>query len=105
MISYFNSFVCLAAELQCMSYTEGIRMHLHFYGFAPFIYTSTVVHVLLAVITHPVRGRVFPLPAYSGTAKLNGLFNGLNRPYTGKVAINAWNGKYPRMLSHLCFKL
>ncbi len=49
---------------------------------------SLHLHVLLA----PVRGRVFPLAAYSGTAKLNGLFNGPNRPYTGNVAINALNG-------------
>ncbi len=58
-IGYCNLFVCPAAELQCMRYTREIDMHLHFDGFLPFIYTDTIMHVLSAVITHPVRGRAF----------------------------------------------
>ncbi len=60
-----------SSELRFMRYTREIHMHLHFDGLSPFIHTATSMHVLSAVITHPVRGRVFPLAAYSGTAKLN----------------------------------
>ncbi len=70
-IGYFNIFECLASELRFMRYTREIHMHLHFDGLSPFIHTATNMHILSAVITHPVRGRVFPLAAYSGTAKLN----------------------------------
>ncbi len=46
-------------------------MLLHFGGLSPFIRTATNTHVLSAVITHPVRGHVFSLAAYSGATKLN----------------------------------
>ncbi len=51
---YFNILECLASELRLMRYTREIHMHLHFDGLSPFIHTATNMHVLSAVITHPV---------------------------------------------------
>ncbi len=59
-IGYFNLFGGLVSELRFMRYTREIHMHLHFDGLSPFNHAATNMHVLSAVITHPVRGRVFP---------------------------------------------
>ncbi len=58
-----------------MPYTWETHPYLHFDGFSTCIYTGTYMHALSAVITNPVRGRVFLLEVFSGTAKLNDIEN------------------------------
>ncbi len=63
--------VCLAAELEMMGETREIHIQLHFDGFNPNDYSVSSVHCFSGLITHPVRGRVFPLAVYAGPTKPN----------------------------------